>query len=102
MKQPYRPSYFQGGLVIAMSTGGTSVCGSSLISTTRSVTAAHCWFTNQSQAAQFTVVLGSIALFSGGTRVETSNVVTHPNYSPSTLANDVAVILFNAISLNSE
>ncbi|XP_072946889.1 brachyurin-like [Epargyreus clarus] len=79
------------GLVITMTTGATSVCGSSMISNSRVVTAAHCWFDGRNQARQFTVVLGSVRLFTGGTRINTSNVVMHGSWTPSTIANDVAV-----------
>ncbi|MDK0539463.1 trypsin-like serine protease, partial [Clostridium perfringens] len=38
------------------------------------------------------VVLGSTTLFSGGTRIATSNVVMHGSWTPSLIRNDVAVI----------
>ncbi|XP_061719018.1 trypsin alpha-3-like [Cydia pomonella] len=81
-----------GGLVITMTTGGTSVCGSSLLSNTRGVTAAHCWRTLFSQASAFTVVYGSTLLFSGGTRVTTTDVELHASYNMITLVNDIAII----------
>ncbi|CAK1549508.1 unnamed protein product [Leptosia nina] len=89
-----------GGLVITLTNGRTSVCGSSLISNTRAVTAAHCWWDGRNQARQFTVVLGSLRLFSGGTRVNTNNVVMHPQWNPNTLTNDVAVITINRVNFN--
>ncbi|KPJ09997.1 Collagenase [Papilio machaon] len=89
-----------GGLLISLSSGGTSVCGSSLLSNTRLVTAAHCWFDGRNQARQFTVVLGSTRLFSGGTRVVTSNVRTHESYRPATLHNDVAIIAIGRVEFN--
>nr|AAX62029.1 chymotrypsin-like serine protease [Ostrinia nubilalis]AAX62030.1 chymotrypsin-like serine protease [Ostrinia nubilalis] len=89
-----------GGLVITLTTGQLSICGSSLISNTRSVTAAHCWRTNTFQARQFTVVWGSNALMSGGTRVVTTNVVVHPQYNANNLNNDVAVIRHNSVAFN--
>ncbi|XP_060808268.1 collagenase-like [Amyelois transitella] len=81
-----------GGLVITLNNGFTSVCGSSLLSNTRAVTAAHCWRHGNSQALQFVVVLGSTLLFSGGVRVPTSNVEVHANYNQNNLNNDIAVI----------
>ncbi|GBP41792.1 Collagenase [Eumeta japonica] len=56
---------YQAGLVITMSTGGTSVCGASLVTNNRLTTAAHCWWDGRNQARQFVVVLGSTTLFSG-------------------------------------
>ncbi|XP_045527335.1 collagenase-like [Pieris brassicae] len=89
-----------GGLVIALASGWSSVCGSSLLSHTKAVTAAHCWFDGSNQARQFTVVLGSARLFSGGVRVSTSNVVMHPEWNPRTVRNDVAVITLNYVNYN--
>ncbi|XP_060803802.1 collagenase isoform X2 [Amyelois transitella] len=87
-----------GGLVIALTSGATSVCGSSLLSNTRAITAAHCWRDTFNQARQFTVVLGSLTLFTGGTRVVTSSVVLHAGYNPNTLHNDVAIINLNWVT----
>ncbi|CAG9783826.1 unnamed protein product [Diatraea saccharalis] len=56
-----------GGVVILLVTGQQSVCGSSLISNTRSVTAAHCWTDGNMNARQITLVWASDRLFSGGT-----------------------------------
>ncbi|CAG4980785.1 unnamed protein product [Colias eurytheme] len=89
-----------GGLVITLSNGGQSVCGSSLISDTRIVTAAHCWRTRQSQARQFTVVLGSIRLFSGGVRLNTNTVHMHEHYNMNNLRNDVAIAHIPRVSFN--
>ncbi|XP_049884334.1 collagenase-like [Pectinophora gossypiella] len=89
-----------GGLVITLTTGQTSVCGSSLISNTRAVTAAHCWFDGRNQASQFVVVLGSLALFSGGTRVTTSNVIMHEDWDPNRIQFDVAIINLNFVSFS--
>ncbi|KOB74999.1 Chymotrypsin-like serine protease [Operophtera brumata] len=81
------------GLVISLvGVAGNSVCGSSLLSGNRLVTAAHCWFDGWNQGTQFVVVLGSQYLFSGGTRIATSTVIMHPQWTPSTLGNDVAMI----------
>ncbi|XP_038206516.1 collagenase-like [Zerene cesonia] len=89
-----------GGLVITLTTGGTSVCGSSLLSNTRAVTAAHCWNDGRHQARQFVVVLGSLTLFSGGTRITTTNVQMHQNWNPRTANNDVAVIVINWVGFS--
>ncbi|XP_038206275.1 collagenase-like [Zerene cesonia] len=89
-----------GGLVITLTDGRQSVCGSSLVSNTRVVTAAHCWRTLQAQARQFTVVLGSIRLFSGGTRINTNNVVMHGSYNMITLRNDVAIATISRVTFS--
>ncbi|KAJ8719664.1 hypothetical protein PYW08_011839 [Mythimna loreyi] len=71
---------------------GTGVCGGSLVSPNRIFTAAHCWYDGKNQAYIFTIVLGSVTLFTGGTRINSSTVVVHPNWSPLRARNDVAVI----------
>ncbi|CAG4951278.1 unnamed protein product [Colias eurytheme] len=86
-----------GGLVITLTSNQQSVCGSSLISNSRLVTAAHCWTDGRNQASYFTVVLGSVRLFSGGLRINTNNVQTHASYNTQTLSNDVAVVAINPI-----
>uniref|UniRef100_A0A2A4JJ77 Peptidase S1 domain-containing protein n=1 Tax=Heliothis virescens TaxID=7102 RepID=A0A2A4JJ77_HELVI len=85
------------GLVITLSSGATSVCGSSMLSNTRALTAAHCWWDGRNQARQFTLVFGSARLFSGGTRVASSSVQMHAAYNPTTLNNDVAIISFSSV-----
>lgn len=86
------------GILITLTSGGTSVCGSSMLSNTRALTAGHCWWDGRNQARQFTLVFGSTRLFSGGTRVSTSRVEVHSGYRPATLSNDVAVISFNHVA----
>ncbi|CAK1550370.1 unnamed protein product [Leptosia nina] len=88
------------GLLITLTDGRQSVCGSSLLSTTRLVTAAHCWTDGRVQASFFTVVLGSVRLFSGGTRINTNNVQVHAGYSTWNLNNDVAVIVIEPVQLS--
>ncbi|XP_052742241.1 brachyurin-like [Bicyclus anynana] len=81
------------GLVISFHNHpGQSACGASLLSANRLVTAAHCWDTPTLQAMQFVVVLGSEFLFRGGTRIPTSHVILHPQWTPSNLGSDVAMI----------
>ncbi|XP_038206851.1 collagenase-like [Zerene cesonia] len=89
------------GLLIKLTSGSTSVCGSSLLSHTRLVTAAHCWRTEQHQAQLFTVVLASTRLYSGGTRIPTSSVEVHASYVPSSLSYDIALITISRVEFSS-
>ncbi|XP_072946809.1 brachyurin-like [Epargyreus clarus] len=91
---------FFGGLLIQLTDGRQSVCGSSLLSNTRAVTAAHCWRHRNLQARQFTVILASNRLNSGGTRVVTNRVAMHGSYNQNTLANDIAMITLNHVGFN--
>ncbi|XP_052749575.1 transmembrane protease serine 9-like [Galleria mellonella] len=84
--------YLAGLIINFVGISGQSACGSSLISATRLVTAAHCWSYAHLQGQQLTVVLGSHYLFYGGTRLLTSTVVVHPQWNQNNLHNDVAVI----------
>ncbi|CAH2083252.1 unnamed protein product [Euphydryas editha] len=91
---------YQAGLIVSLTNGRQSLCGASLVSNTRLVTAAHCWRTTSVQGSQMVVVLGSIRLFSGGTRVNTNNVQVHGSYNVNNLRNDIAVITIPRVSYN--
>ncbi|XP_045523041.1 collagenase-like [Pieris brassicae] len=88
------------GLLISLRQGGTSMCGSSLLSNTKLITAAHCWTTTNFQGQSMIVVLGSLRLFSGGTRITTTNVQLHGNYNTRNLNNDIAIITINRVNYN--
>ncbi|CAK1580734.1 unnamed protein product [Parnassius mnemosyne] len=88
------------GLLVALTTGQTSVCTASLVSNTRLVTAAHCWWDGRNQGRQLTAVLASTRLFSGGTRVTSNNVQMHPNFNTNNLNNDIAVVVIPRVSYN--
>ncbi|XP_068631773.1 transmembrane protease serine 9-like [Battus philenor] len=91
---------YQAGLVIRILFVLTSVCGASLISPTRLITAAHCYHDGSITAQSFTVVLGSNTIFSGGQRISTNNIAVHPNWNPRNAANDIAVLRIQAANLN--
>ncbi|XP_072943535.1 prostasin-like [Epargyreus clarus] len=91
---------FFGGLLIQLVDGRQSVCGSTLLSNTRAVTAAHCWRHRTLQARHFTVVLASNRINAGGTRIVINRVEMHGSYNQENLANDIAMIAFNHIAFN--
>ncbi|KAL0878493.1 hypothetical protein ABMA27_003587 [Loxostege sticticalis] len=89
-----------GGLIISLTNGRQSACGSSMLTNTRAVTAAHCWWDGQNQGRQLTVVYGSNRLFSGGVRVNTNNVQMHQQYNTRTLHNDIAIIVHGHVGFS--
>ncbi|KAG6450194.1 hypothetical protein O3G_MSEX006451 [Manduca sexta] len=82
---------YQAGIVIHLPRG-QAICGGSLLTNRRVLTAAHCWWDGENQAQRFTVVLGSIRVFSGGLRINTRDIVMHENWQPRIVRNDVAMI----------
>ncbi|XP_052742283.1 chymotrypsin-1-like [Bicyclus anynana] len=84
---------YQVGLISdIIGTTSRGICGGSLITENRVVTAAHCWFDGRNHGWRFTVVLGSVYLFSGGHRVLTSIVTTHPDWIPWLIRNDIMIV----------
>ncbi|KOB75523.1 Serine protease 65 [Operophtera brumata] len=86
----------QVGMVVWMDFG-QSVCGSTLLTDTRAITAAHCWYDGWRWARLLTMVFGSEYVFTGGVRVDTDQVDMHEDWTPSTLRNDVAIVSFPRI-----
>lgn len=77
-------------------TSGTGLCGGSVISATSIVTAAHC---SDSTVTQFRIIAGAVNMRVNEPSqqiriVPASGWTQHPNYSTTTLANDIAVIQF--------
>ncbi|XP_030034521.2 collagenase-like [Manduca sexta] len=92
---------FFAGLVISLTNGQTSVCGGSLISSNRVLTAATCWFDGQYQASAMLAVLGSVRLFSGGTRVSAASIAVHPRFNYYFFENNLAVLNIPYVSSTS-
>ncbi|XP_072946645.1 collagenase-like [Epargyreus clarus] len=80
------------GSLIQLLDGRTSVCGASMLSNTRAVTAAHCWRHRYNLGLEMTMVFGAVRLFFDGIRISTNQVELHSSYNEDNLNYDIAMI----------
>nr|ACR16002.2 serine protease 48 [Mamestra configurata] len=71
---------------------GTSLSSAALVSPTRVLTAAHNLNDAVVSVTKVNVVLGSITINTGGTRIVTTDFVLHENWTPAIIRNDVAMV----------
>lgn len=86
--------------MIAMILSGSFRCGASIISTTWSLSAAHCLTPGAHNPANIQYRSGSANRLSGGTLHQVTSFTRHPNYSGATLQNDVLVAAVAAPGFN--
>lgn len=72
-------------------------CGGSIWKTNRVITAAHC--IDGVAASSLYIRYNSLNHASGGTRLSVTQVIKHPNYSASTIDNDIAVLIVPTMTL---
>ncbi|KAJ8719665.1 hypothetical protein PYW08_011840 [Mythimna loreyi] len=83
---------YQVGFVLTLPSGSTAFSGGALVSRNRVLSAAHNFHNQVSSVSALTVVLGSITIFTGGTRLTPSRLVLHENYIPNPVRNDLAMV----------
>jgi len=78
--------------MLSLRNGNTHVCGASIISATRGLTAAHCLAPND----QYNVLAGSTTRQGdpGSIIVNVQRFIIHPHWSRATINNDIAVLWF--------
>ncbi|MCJ1447078.1 MAG: hypothetical protein MMC23_007587 [Stictis urceolatum] len=69
---------------------GSFICGGTILSTTKILTAAHCAVDGSATSFKFRV--GSLQYNSGGTLVSVKSKIVHPKYDANTVDYDVAVL----------
>ncbi|KPJ01122.1 PREDICTED: collagenase-like [Papilio xuthus] len=89
---------YMAGQIMTLQNGRESIGGGTLISNTRVLTAAHNLFDGRQMVRHVTVVLGSVHIFSGGTRITSNRMELHGSYNTATLHNDIAIITINWVN----
>ena len=81
--------------IVSYQNFGAHRCGANIISETRLITAAHC----AARVESTTVRAGSTDQRQGGVVSAVTCFLSHPDYNPRTLDNDVAIIEINPLTI---
>lgn len=84
--------------IVSIQRYGAHHCGASIISITRLLTAAHC--TIRVPTNGLIIRAGSTYYEFGGQHVQVLQVFNHPQYSESTLDNDISILWIQALKLD--
>ncbi|XP_026747806.1 collagenase-like [Trichoplusia ni] len=82
------------GVLVTLRTGQLSVCGGTILSQHRILTAAQCWYDGYNQGKKMIIRYGSPRLFGGNSR-DVIGVDIHPNFDPLIPIHDIAVLSVN-------
>ncbi|KAG6465840.1 hypothetical protein O3G_MSEX015429, partial [Manduca sexta] len=82
---------FFAGLLITLKSDKRSTCSAVLVSNTRVLTAAACWYDGVNTARALLVALGTTRINYDGVRVNATAIAVHPNYNAFT-ENNIAVL----------
>lgn len=80
--------------IVSLQRLGAHFCGGSIISATRILSAAHC--TVGVPPTSISIRAGSTNNLAGGQLIGVSQVHNHPQYNPSTINNDICVVVINS------
>lgn len=80
--------------IVSLQRLGSHFCGGSIISTTRILSAAHC--TLNVPSTSISIRAGSTNNLAGGQFIGVSQVHNHPQYNPSTIDNDICVVVIGS------
>merc|ERR1712064_149115 len=92
----YEPSPNSEKYIVSLQRGGSHFCGGTVISSTRTVTAAHCYQT------RVTAVAGAHNINvneSTQQKMSVTSFVNHPSYNDRNMQNDIAVLRHSAFNL---